>query len=195
MKTMKKERTQREILDAAKEIIHTKGHESLTVRHLAEATGYSHTNLYYYFKDLNALLWNLRLDMIDDMIGELTSMSVQKDDPVEEVLEAFYSYSDYFFQHPSVFRFFYFYPFVQPEGDESYQNLESRFQGIWRKSFMRLINQGIIQPDELNIVAKTVIYALQGMIMLSFSSNGAAQAEDIRDELRKLVNFLFKLNK
>jgi len=195
VKRTKKERTQKEIIEAAKDIIHDKGHEAVTVRYLAEVTGYSYTNLYYYFKDVNALLWTLRLDMIEDMITELTSISFKKDDPVEEILGAFFCYTDYFFKHPNVFRFFYFYPFVQPEGDDSYQKLEQRFHSMWQTSFIRLIQEGIIQTEDIEVVAKTIIYALQGMIMLSFSSNGATQKEDIKDELIKLVNYLFNKNK
>lgn len=195
MKQTKKERTQKEIIEAAKDIIHDKGHEAVTVRYLAEVTGYSYTNLYYYFKDVNALLWTLRLDMIEDMITELTSVSFKKDDPVEEILGAFLCYTDYFFKHPNVFRFFYFYPFVQPEGDDSYQKLEQQFHSIWQTSFFSLIQEGIIQAEDIEVVAKTIIYALQGMIMLSFSSNGATKKEDIKVELIKLVNYLFKKNK
>lgn len=195
MKQTKKERTQKEIIQAAKEIIHDKGYEAVTVRCLAEATGYSYTNLYYYFKDLNSLLWALRLDMIENMIAELTSVSYNKEDPVEEIIDIFFCYTDYFFKHPNVFRFFYFYPFVQPEGDDSYQKLEQRFRGMWQTSFFRLVQGGIIHLDDIEVVAKTIIYALHGMIMLSFSSNGAAKQEDIKEELIKLVSYLFKKNK
>lgn len=194
MKLTKKERTQKEILEAAKGIVHDKGHEAVTVRYLAEVTGYSYTNLYYYFKDVNALLWTLRLDMIEDMITELTSVSYTKDDPVEEILSAFLCYTDYFFKHPNVFRFFYFYPFVQPDGDDSYQKLEERFNSMWHTSFFRLIQEGIIQSNSIEIVAKTIIYALQGMIMLSFSSNGIAKQEDIKAELKGILNYLLYKN-
>lgn len=194
MKISKRERTQKEIMEAAKAIIHSKGHEAVTVRYLAEETGYSHTNLYYYFKDLNSLLWALRLNMIEDMITELTDVSIPRENWAEEILGAFYSYVDYFLKHPNVFKFFYFYQFTQPEGDDSYQKLEQRFHGIWQASFYRLIREGIIQAEDIEIVAKTIIYALQGMIMLSFSSNGLHR-EGIKDELTKLVNYLFKINK
>ena len=195
MKQTKKERTQKEIIEAAKNIIHDKGHEAVTVRYLAEVTGYSYTNLYYYFKDVNALLWTLRLDMIEDMIIELTSIFFTKDDPVEEILGAFSCYTDYFFKHPNVFRFFYFYPFVQPEGDDSYQKLEHQFHAMWQTSFSKLVQEGIIHIDDIEVVAKTIIYSLQGMIMLSFSSNGTTKKEGINDELVKLVNYLFNKNK
>lgn len=194
MKPSKKERTQKEILEAAKRIIHDKGHEAITVRYLAEVTGYSYTNLYHYFKDLNALLWALRLDMIDDMITELTSVSFTKDDPMEEIIDAFLCYTDYFFQHPNVFRFFYFYPFTQPDGDDSYQKLDEQFGNIWNTSFARLIQDGVIQPEQLELVAKTIIYALQGRIMLSFSSNGSAKQEDIKAELVQILTYLLNKN-
>ncbi len=194
MKQTKKERTQNEIIEAAKDIIHDKGYEAITVRYLAKVTGYSYTNLYYYFKDVNDLLWTLRLDMIEDMIIDLTSISIKKDNPVEEIIGAFSCYIDFFFKHPNVFRFFYFYPFVQPEGDDSYQKLEQKFRGMWQTSFFRLIQEGIIQAEDIEVVAKSIIYALQGMIMLSFSSNGSIKQEDIKDELVKFINYLLKNN-
>lgn len=192
MKGSKKERTQKEIVDAAKTIIHDKGHEAVTVRNLADITGYSHTNLYYYFRDLNALLWTLRLDMINDMIDELTVNTSSHDDVFEDILNKFYSYVDYFFNHPNVFRFFYFYPFIQPEGDESYLNLDQKFNGIWQTSFARLIQEGIVCTENLEIVAKTIIYAMQGMIMLSFSSGGTSTKKEIKNELERLIKYLFR---
>lgn len=192
MKSTKKERTYNEIMEAAKNIIHDKGHEAITVRSLAEVTGYAHTNLYYYFKDMNALLWALRINMIEDMINELTSIPIKKEDPVDEIQVAFLTYTDYFLNHPNVFRFFYFYPFVQPEEDNRYQKLEHQFQNIWQTSFSRLVQEGIIKPEDVEITAKTIIYALQGMIMLRFSSNGSRMREEVRKEIIKLIDYLLR---
>src|SRR5690554_318499 len=138
MKSTKKEQIQKELLAAGKELILNNGHEGVTVRSLAEATGYSHTNLYYYFKDLQTFFWKLRLDLIEDMIAELSSVPIKKnEDPVEEILQIFYLYMDYFFHHPNVFRFFYFYPFVSPADPAEDQNLELRFHELWQTSFAR----------------------------------------------------------
>ena len=195
MKQTKKERTRVEILEAAKRIIHDKGHEAVTVRYLADVTGYSYTNLYYYFKDMNTLLWTLRLDMIEDMITELTSYSFKVDDPVEEIVGIFLCYTDYFFKYPNVFRFFYFFPFIQPEDDDSYQGLEHRFQGMWQASFSKAVQEGSLHVGDIEVVAKTIIYSIQGMIMLSLSSNGSAKQKDIKNELIKLINYLLKKSK
>jgi hypothetical protein len=121
-----------------------------------------------------------------EMIAELTSVSYSREDPVEELLDTFFCYIDYFFKHPNVFRFFYFYPFVQPEGDVSWQKLEERLSGMWQTSFFRLTQEGIMDPGDIEVAAKTIIYALQGMIMLSFSSNGAMGQKKSRRSLCSL---------
>jgi AcrR family transcriptional regulator len=195
MKQVKKERTQQEIIQAAKEIVRDKGHAAITVRSLAEATGYSYTILYYYYKDLHALLWTLRLEMIEDMIAELTFMPFSKEDPLEEILTAFSAYTDYFFCLPNVFRFFYFYPFTEPENDDRYQKLEQRLHGIWQTAFTGIILKGLLKSEDIEVFAETLIYALQGMILLSLSSNGSLNKEDVKNKLAKLVHYLIKNQK
>lgn len=192
MTMSKKERTLQEILRAAKAIVHADGHESVTVRHLAEKTGLAYTGLYYYFKDLNALLWTLRLEMIEDMMAELSAVDLTQEDPVEELLAGFSCYTAYFFQHPTVFRFFYFCQFVQPEGDDRYLKLQKQMGEIWQQSFARLVQSGQVLPEEVDFLARTIIYALQGMITLSFSANGGMNQETVQSELERLVHYLLK---
>ena len=189
MKPTKKDRTRREIMEAAKDIIREKGHDALTVRYLAQVTGYSYTNLYYYFRDLPAFLWALRMDMIEDMIRELSVDSETV--PDEEFSQSLCVYADYFFRHPNLFRFFYFYPFVPPEGDESQQGLEERFRSIWQNAFAGLLREGILQPNEIEPVTKTIIYALQGFILLHISA-GEPINGDWREELHQIINQILK---
>ena len=192
MTLSKKERTLQEILRAAKAIVHADGHESVTVRHLAEKTGLAYTGLYYYFKDLNALLWTLRLEMIEDMMAELSAVDLTQEDPVEELLAGFSCYTAYFFQHPTVFRFFYFCQFAQPEEDELYLKLQARMGELWQRSFARLVQSGQVLPEDIDLLARTIIYALQGMINLSFSANGGMTQETVQSELERLVHYLLK---
>ena len=192
MKSTRKERTKQDILAAAKKIIHTLGHEAVTVRKLAEETGYSHTNLYYYFSDLNHLLWELRLEMIEEMIEELTDNSTDNLPPVEEIIQEFFRYADYFIDHPTIFRFFYFYNFVQPEGDTGFQKLELKFQGIWVSSFTRLVKEGLVEPQNIETSAKSMIYTVQGLLLLSLQSQKSKL--EIHQELAASIQYLLKRN-
>jgi hypothetical protein len=132
--------------------------------------------------------------MIEDMITELSSTQINKKNPVDELIEALNIYISYYFKNPNVFRFFYFHSFIQPPGDESYKKLEEKFNQMWQSSFYRLIQENIIQEEEIEVVSKTIIYSLQGMIMLSFSSNGSMIEDDIKNELKKTIHHLFKKN-
>jgi AcrR family transcriptional regulator len=190
MKSTRKERTKQDILTATKKIIHNLGHEAVTVRKLAEETGYSHTNLYYYFSDLNHLLWDIRLEMIEEMIEELTDNSTDNLPPVEEMIQEFIRYADYFIDHPTIFRFFYFYNFVQPEGDDGFQKLELKFQQIWMTSFTRLVKEGLVEPQDIETCAKSIIYTVQGLLLLSLQSQKSKL--EIHQELAASIQYLLK---
>lgn len=192
MDPQKKELTRQEILQAAKKLVYDRGHEAVTVRRLAERTGYSYTSMYYYFRDLEDLLWTLRLEMIQDMIETLSGALPQKDEPVEEFLTALCVYADYFLAHPAVFRFFYFRAFTAPTKDDRYTNMEFRFQNIWASAFARLVQENILPPEDVETTAKAIIYALQGMLTLCFSANGSLDSGSIRGELEKLIHLLLR---
>ncbi len=216
MKPSKKERTRQEILQVAKALIREKGPDALTVRLLAEKTGYAHTNLYYYFSDFNTFLWILRLEMIDDMIAALTDASSQPNavesaepnptrattvspstesadpaDPLEALVEDFLAYGSYFLDNPNVFRFFYFHASNPPEGLDVNTALNGKFQGIWQRSFSRMVQEGVMKQEALALAAKTIIHAVQGMLLLRLSSFGSVNREDMRNELMSLIRFIF----
>lgn len=196
MNPQKKEHTRQEILQAAKKLVLEQGHTAVTVRRLAELTGYSYTSLYYYFRDLDDVLWTLRLEMIQDMISSLSYTPDESKevvgDPIEDLLNALCVYADYFLAHANVFRFFYFRTFIVPQGDDRYQNMEGRFQGIWETAFARLVQENILPPEDVETTAKAIIYALQGMLTLCFSANGSLDSESIRSELEKLIHLLLR---
>lgn len=190
LKTAKRDRIREEILAAARGIILTQGHEAVTVRSLAAATGYTHTNLYYYFRDLESMLGEVRLQMIEAMIRELSPAENPGADPTEAMLDSLWRYVEYFLSHPTVFRFFYFSPQGQAFTREQQTDLEARFQGIWQDAFARLIEAGIVAPDEMEILARTLIYALQGMILLNLAAGAPPRTQALREELRQMLEWL-----
>ena len=152
----KRERTQLEILKAAKQIIDAEGHEAITVRKLSEFTGYSHTNLYYYFKNLDDLLWRLRHVVIEDMINELSNQSKDIASPINELLENLYRYIEYYFDHPNIFRFFYFFKFVKPGNDVESEKTEDDFDAMWKISFKKLVDEDLINVSDVEVVINII---------------------------------------
>ena len=62
-------------------------------------------------------------------------------------------------------------------------------------SFIRLIQEGIIQTEDIEVVAKTNHLRLTGNDHAEFLIQWCYTKEDIKDELIKLVNYLFNKNK
>lgn len=189
---MKKEQTRQLLLNAAKIIVLSEGHEAITVRRIAEATGYTYPLLYHYFKDVDALFWRLRLDMIEEMIVELSPVSEQFNEPVNELKQIFATYAGYYFKHPNIFRFFYFYPFKIPESNNEFDNLEQRFHEMWWQSFTTLVQAGYMKTDDVETVAKAIIFSIQGMILLSLSASGNLAEKDVYQEIDRLIDYLFR---
>jgi len=130
-------------------------------------------------------------DMIEDMIGELSAVPIAAHDPADEILSAFSSYAGYYFKHPNVFRFFIFILL--------FSRMEMSVIKSWNSGFkeygdllLQIGREGIIDVNEIEVVAKTIIYALQGMIMLNLSSNGTASQEDIQRGAEQNGSFLIQ---
>jgi len=192
MKEVRRDRTRKEILAAAADIIKNEGYEKITVRHLGQLTGLSHTVFYHYFKNLNGLLAALRLEMIEDMVSLLGSETKKTDDQIEMLISVFNDYANYYIKNPNVFRFFYFYPFSDLQKDMESSALEVRFQAMWQESFAGLVKEGVVLEEDVFTVAKTIIYAISGMLLLAFTSSAAAAKPDIEKEIRQTIQFLLR---
>ncbi|GAB6106814.1 TetR/AcrR family transcriptional regulator [Fusibacter bizertensis] len=180
------------LLEAAENLILTEGHDKVTVRGLARATGYTFPLLYHYFKDLNALFYELRFKMIEDVVNALTSDNLtQKElDPVTALVLEFQNYVHYFFKEPNRFRFFFFYAFKPPSDQSAYAALELKFQGMWQDTFKALVAEGYLSYDEVPLLAKTLIAATHGIMMLSFSANGQYDESSIQNEIANMIHYL-----
>jgi hypothetical protein len=141
---------------------------------------------------MDALFWQLRRDMIEEMITELTPVSERFDEPVKGLKQIFTAYAMYYFKHQNIFRFFYFYPFKRPEsGGDDFVNLEQRFHEMWHHTFAELVQTGYMNKNDVEIAAKTIIYSIQGMILLSLSANGSLSEKRVYQEIDRIIDFLF----
>lgn len=84
-KEVKKERTRRYFLDAAKDIIRSEGIAGLTTKKIGEKAAYSYASLYNYFENFNELVCLC----LEEMAGECASWvreRLEGDTPRERVL-------------------------------------------------------------------------------------------------------------
>ncbi len=190
-RNLKRNRGKMFFLQAAKEMITREGVESVSVRKVADAAGYSYPTLYNYFEDLNELLWETKLFMIHELMEALQR---KMHDPIEDkegIKNVFKTYMEYYLTNPNVFRFFYFYSVHKPSRESEDAFADPDYGAMWKETFKSFVLSGRLKPEDIEAVAKISIYAIHGMLTLSFSKNGelSDQASLYRD-LDKIVDYL-----
>jgi AcrR family transcriptional regulator len=184
MKQIKRQRVAQLFIDTAIKQIKEEGIETLSVRKIAEETGYSYATIYNYFTDFNALLWACK----KQMINELTSYMLAEDIAVskEGIHTLFKRYVHYFLDHPHIFRFFYFHH-VNP-GEEFFD--EFGFDALMFKSFGFL--SGIKDEKMIQAIALTCIYTIHGILQLHFSGNDQANQASIDQRIDVCLDVLLQ---
>lgn len=106
-KDMSRGITKESIVNITLELIHDKENiRSVNLREIARVLGCAHTNLYNYFEDLDAILWDA-LDIVLVRSTEFILSGMDKIKDAEEKLELFYRrIIDYYLQNRGWFRLF-----------------------------------------------------------------------------------------
>ena len=84
---LRSQETKKEILTAAAQLFATKGFDSVTMREIAKVAGCSHTTIYIYFKDKEALLHQLSMPPLETIKKQMENTSLQIDLSPEEILK------------------------------------------------------------------------------------------------------------
>lgn len=181
---IKKERIKSYFMEAAKEIIMTDGVDGISVRRVAEKAGYSYATIYNYYQDLQALLWDVKMALVVELREYLIN-NIPKQQNQEDMKTIFYAYVSYYVKYPNIFKFFYLYP-LENQKDSS-DKLFSMFDCISLEAFQDFSSAKFPNAE---IAAKTCIYAVHGMLMLFFSTNGMTK-DTLHDDISELLDYLF----
>lgn len=192
-KKLKRQRTREYFLDAAKELVENEGVESVSVRRVADDAGYSFATLYKYFADLNELLWDVKQAMILDFAGYMQEKMPGVLVDGGGMKSVFQIYTDYFFQHPNVFKFFYFHRLIPPHRPQ--EEAAPDFDAMSRQAFLGYVRQGKLKEQDVDTVARTCIYTVHGMLTLFFSGNGDLTETSLQAELARIIDYLLKQEK
>jgi len=84
---LKSEETRKNIVEAAGKLFAGKGYDSVTMREIAKEAGCSHTAIYIYFKDKEALLTQLSMPPLQALLDKFDAL-LGEDRPPEHQLKA-----------------------------------------------------------------------------------------------------------
>ena len=189
-KILKKQRIRTYFLEAAGEIILKEGVESVTVRKVADIAGYSYATIYNYFTDLNQLLWEVKKLMINDIVEALYKKMAGTAKDVDGIKKSFKMYVEYFLENPNVFKFFYFHHLGKPAEETGENEEDPDFDAMWKETFKELVISGKIRAEDIEVLARTLIYAVHGLITLYFSEDVDYKGEDVYCELDKVIEYI-----
>lgn len=184
--SVKAQRVKAYFIEAAKQIILDEGVENVSIRKVADRAGYTFTTIYNYFKDLNELLQETKTLMISDVMAHMKKTAPEKINEANDVKRANRKYIEYYLDRPNVFRFFYSYRLHPAEATQT-QVLD--FGEMYAETYRIFALKGMIREEDIPIVAKTIIFALHGLLALYYSDNGMTK-EMLCDELDKTTGYL-----
>ncbi|MDP3448868.1 MAG: TetR/AcrR family transcriptional regulator [Eubacteriales bacterium] len=182
---LKNEQVRCGFVQAAKEIILRDGVDAVSVRKIAQATGYSYATIYHYFLDLNALLLAAKESMVGDVSAYLTQADPSPFRTVEDLKRVNRDYAQYYLDRPHVYHFFYAYRFE----NEPVPNYDLQFQDGWHFAYSTFVEDGLLRREDVVTAAKTIIYTMHGLLALYFSSNGLS-TESFYQDLDTATDFI-----
>ncbi len=189
----KRSRVKLYFLQAAKEIIALEGVDGVTVRKVADVAGYSYPTLYSYFEDLNELLWETKRYMVLELV-EVFQEKFQPTLREMDIKDVFKTYMEYYLENPNVFKFFYFFQIQRPRQVSIDAIAEPDIGAMWNETLQGYVKSGRLRAADIEAVAKTCIYAIHGLLTLSFSNNGdLGDTKNLFRDLDQIVDYLLKI--
>lgn len=184
---LKTQRVRGYFLEAAKQIISSEGVESVSARRIADLAGYSYATIYNYFKDIDELLGETKAFMVTDVARHMRDAMDFAPQSIEDVKRLLAVYVRYHLDHPHIFRFFYFYRLSDREARKEQYD----FSVPWGETFRFLVACGSITEDGVESCAKTLIYAVHGLLALFFSGNGLTE-DTLFEDLDGITEFILR---
>ncbi|MBL0388242.1 TetR/AcrR family transcriptional regulator [Tumebacillus sp. ITR2] len=105
---MRSDETKRRILEMAAHLFAERGFEKVTMREIAKAAGCSHTTIYIYYKDKEALLHRLSMPPMQDLRDQFsTILQDQAMTPVARVKSISRTFLDFCFANRNLYTVFF----------------------------------------------------------------------------------------
>lgn len=187
-KSLKKEFVKSRFVEAAKSIILRDGVYHVTVRRIAEITGYSYATIYHYFADLNALLLETKLSMINDMMASGGLQTASHEDALDRLKQLARMTAGFFIDNPNIFVFFYQYR-MDEKNVTAMQSLG--LEKAYYDNFIPGVERGVISEADIPAISRAIMYTVFGSITLYLSNNGLTR-EEVFVDIDNTIDLLMK---
>ncbi|OAB43771.1 TetR/AcrR family transcriptional regulator [Paenibacillus glacialis] len=166
---LRSQATKKEILTAAAQLFSTKGFDSVTMREIAKVAGCSHTTIYIYFKDKEALLHQLSMPPLEAIQTQMERISLQVDlSPEEKLKEISLEFIQFCLLHRNIYA-----TFIGEKASRVDIEVSDNEINTMRISLFKLLEQSLQHclviegNDELLLMyTRIYFYTLHGIVSL-----------------------------
>ncbi|MGF9908151.1 TetR/AcrR family transcriptional regulator [Brevibacillus porteri] len=164
---IRSEETKRAILTAAADLFATRGFDTVSIREIAKAAGCSHTTLYIYFKDKEALLHHLSKEPLQSLALQMEETLSKYGRTPEEILRKISSQFIHFcLRNRTMYTLFFMIKASRIDGEEpekELQTLRNQLFGLLKQAVRRCLPSDVEEEKAL-AHARIYFYTLHGIV-------------------------------
>ncbi|WP_163882994.1 TetR/AcrR family transcriptional regulator [Paenibacillus favisporus] len=165
-KQVRSEQTKQDILNAAGRLFAAKGYDAVTMREVAKEAGCSHTAIYIYFEDKEALLHELSIPALTELQLQIEEKVCGKLEPEEALRQISLDFIRFCLIHRNMHRIFFEARSVRV--DEAEPELEiNRVRNRMFRLLMQAVRQCLDLPEgseRLLSATRIYFYLLHGIV-------------------------------
>jgi len=190
-KEIKANRVKTVFITTAKEMIKGDGIEALSIRKVAQKSGYAMSTIYAYFKNIDDLLWHTRDSMIGDIATYMMGNIPSKINSLEDVKAIFYLLMCYFIDNKKVYQFMYNYPLNKTDKKNGNIMDSPDIQKEFEKTFAFFMSSGSCTVEEITTKTSMLVYSMFGMLNLFITNNDDLQLSKMHSQMDAYIDLLF----
>jgi len=193
-KNVQKLRKKRYFIDAAKELIDAVGVEALTVKKIAQRSGYATGTLYNYFDNLNVLLFNCILDYFEELYNELSNIQVVDGDYQNYLLTLMAGYTDYFTKNPEIYYLIYLKNLGPIKAVNDGKTFRPKISSLLKNALIDYYqsNDVSITKKELEIIGSLITNSLHGNLLFYINKKSDLTIEILKEKIKGEVMYIIR---
>jgi len=187
----KGERTERRLMDAAREVLAERGYQDTRIEDIAQAAGLAKGTLYIYFKNKRDITMEVMKEFVADGYSAMREARTH-DDPFLEILEPTVEAMRLIFKHANLWKALLQFYHHEPEAVQMMKDYEAEYVArISRRMKLRLDGKAV-DADSSSLVAHAMNWMVDGVLVgfLSYLSRENTRLEEVIDTPEQLGEIL-----
>lgn len=164
-----KEALRQSILDAASQLVVEQGHQSLSIRKIAEKIEYAPSTIYLYFQDKYEILASICFEVFDQLAAKLEELKETEPDSLRMLKQGLRCYVEFGLANPSYYMVAFLTPWPELPPDHpvmargGHVDASMRAFSYLRDGIQQGIDAGVFRNEDSNMLAQAIWLAMHGL--------------------------------